>query len=88
MPPVSTNIKIDSELKQEAQELFSKMGLNLTSAINLFLFQSVQEQAIPFKIQLLPNKETTDAIREGEKIISEGTSRFSDAEAMFRDLGI
>jgi len=88
MPPVSTNIKIDPELKHEAQELFEKMGLNLTSAINLFLFQAVQEQAIPFRIYLNPNQETVSAVEEGEKIISSGKARFESADEMFDDLGI
>lgn len=48
MAPVSTNIKIDSELKKEAQILFEKMGLNMTTAVNMFLAQAVRNQAMPF----------------------------------------
>lgn len=53
MSNVSTNIKIDSELKQQAQELFNEMGLTLTAAVNLFLSQAVREKAIPFKIAMV-----------------------------------
>lgn len=53
MGNVSTNIKIDSELKKQAQELFNEMGLTLTSAVNLFLSQAVREKAIPFKIAMV-----------------------------------
>ena len=50
MTPVSTNIKIDPELKEQAQDLFESLGMNLTTAVNIFLRQSVREQAIPFRI--------------------------------------
>ena len=47
---VSTNINIDSELKKSAQELYSDLGLDLSTAVNLFLKQSLREQKIPFEI--------------------------------------
>ena len=50
MALVNTNIKIDCALKQESQELFESFGLSLSSAINMFLRQSVREQAIPFRV--------------------------------------
>ena len=45
------NIKIDRNLKIEADRLFNEMGMNLTTAINVFVRQAVLERAIPFKIQ-------------------------------------
>lgn len=50
MPAVSTNIKIDPMVKQEAQALFDSLGMNLSTAVNIFLRQSIREQAIPFRI--------------------------------------
>ena len=50
MTPVTTSIKIDPDLKQQAQSLFESLGLNLSSAVNLFLRQAVREQAIPFRV--------------------------------------
>lgn len=50
MAAVSTNIKLDPILKQQAQELFSNLGMNLSTAINIFLKQAVREQSIPFRI--------------------------------------
>jgi len=44
------NIKIDRELKTQADRLFNEMGMNLTTAVNVFVRQAVQERAIPFKI--------------------------------------
>lgn len=50
MSPVSTNIKIDPDLKQQSQELLESFGLSLSAAVNIFLRQVVREQAIPFRI--------------------------------------
>ena len=44
------NIKIDRELKTKADRLFNDMGMNLTTAVNVFVRQAVLERAIPFKI--------------------------------------
>lgn len=46
----SLNIKIDRDLKAEADRLFNDMGMNLTTAVNVFVRQAVLERAIPFKI--------------------------------------
>ena len=46
MAPVSTNIKIDPELKEQSQALFESLGLSLSAAVNIFLRQAVREQAI------------------------------------------
>ncbi|SCJ71763.1 addiction module antitoxin%2C RelB/DinJ family [uncultured Eubacterium sp.] len=65
MAKVSTNINLDPELKKAAQELFSDFGLDLTTAVTLFLKQSVREQAIPFAIKRnVPNMETIAAMDE------------------------
>jgi DNA-damage-inducible protein J len=44
------NIRIDRNLKIQADRLFSDMGMNLTTAVNVFVRQAVLERAIPFKI--------------------------------------
>ncbi len=69
MAPISTTIKIDPELKRQAQDLFGKLGMNLTTAVNIFLAQAVREQAIPFKVGLdVPNEETLAAINEVKEL--------------------
>lgn len=86
MTPVSTNIKIDPDLKKESQILFEQLGLNLSTAINMFLRQSVREQAIPFRVgNPLPNRETVQAIEDARKGI--GLSRgFSSVAELMEDL--
>ncbi|MCI5687319.1 MAG: type II toxin-antitoxin system RelB/DinJ family antitoxin [Emergencia sp.] len=52
-------------MKQESQALFETLGLNLSTAVNIFLRQAVREQAIPFRIGApIPNAETLKAINE------------------------
>ena len=48
----SLNIKIDRDLKAEADVLFKRMGMNLSTAVNVFVRQAVSEQAMPFRICL------------------------------------
>lgn len=50
MPAISTNIKIDADVKQQAQLLFNDLGMNLSTAINIFLRQAVREHSIPFHV--------------------------------------
>ena len=51
MAKVSTSISIDAEVKMKAQELFADFGLDLSTAINIFLRQSIRENGIPFSIR-------------------------------------
>lgn len=50
----SINIKTDSELKRQAESLFSDLGMDMTTAFNIFLRQSVRENRIPFEITREP----------------------------------
>lgn len=86
MALVSTTIKMDSALKQEAQELLESFGLNLSTAVNMFLRQVVREQAIPFRIgDPIPNAETLQAIENVQNGV--GLSReFNTVEALLEEL--
>lgn len=69
MPKVSTNINLDLDLKKSAQELFADFGLDMTTAITMFLRQSVREQRIPFEIRReIPNRRTLEAMEEALRI--------------------
>jgi DNA-damage-inducible protein J len=48
MAITNINIRTDSEIKAKAQSIFSTLGLDMTTAINLFLRQAVRENDIPF----------------------------------------
>ena len=83
MSAISTNIKIDPMLKQESQALFESLGLNLSTAVNMFLRQAVREQAIPFRVgSPIPNAETLKAIEDARNGIGLSRSFTSVAELM------
>lgn len=64
-------LQIDSELKEEAQALFSSLGMTLEEAITLFLEASVQHGGIPFPLeQTRYNQETELALEEARDILS------------------
>ena len=44
----SVNIKMDENLRNQSKELFAKMGLDMTTAVNMFLLTAVREKRIPF----------------------------------------
>ena len=61
------NIRMDKELKIQAENLFSALGMNMTTAFNIFLRQSVRQGKIPFEISLnTPNATTLAAMQEIE----------------------
>ncbi len=57
----STNIRINREIKKQAQEIFSELGLDMTTAINLFLRKAIRVRGLPFDLLLEEPNETTYA---------------------------
>ena len=86
MSSVNMTIRMDKDTKEKAQSLFSKFGLDMTTAINMFLKQSIREEAIPFSLTLhVPNKETIKAIndvRDNRNM----SKTFSSVEELMEDL--
>ena len=63
------NINVDSNIKKEATELFNSLGLNMSTAINLFLRKSINEGGIPFEIKISKaTRELKKALKEAKKI--------------------
>lgn len=63
------SIRMDVELKKQAEQLFSELGMNMTTAFNIFLRQAVRQQRIPFDVALeTPNAETLEAFAEVERM--------------------
>ena len=54
MSATTVNIRTDSEIKAKAQEIFASLGLDLTTAVNLFLRQTVKCRDLPFVIGTTP----------------------------------
>ncbi len=81
----NSNIQIDSDLEKESQELFSSLGLNVTTAINIFLKKSLEVGGMPFDVKRSsPNAQTILAIEEARHDINNRTSQegFSAKEAL------
>ncbi len=63
------NVRVDDKLKKQASELFSDLGLDMSTAINIFLRQAVIYEGLPFDVKRgVPNKMTMDAIAEADSI--------------------
>ena len=68
MKNVNVTLRVDEDLKKQADTLFAELGLNLTTAFNIFLRQSVREQRIPFQVSKnVPNAVTLAAMDAAEK---------------------
>ena len=69
MATVPTQIRIDSNVKQQATELFTSLGMDMSSAVNIFLRQCILRGGLPFSVELPKyNKETLDAMNEARRI--------------------
>ena len=81
------NIKIDRELKTKADRLFNDMGMNLTTAVNVFVRQAVLERAIPFKIsRVVENARATASIEQRRSAMQEIRDSLADVDGSGVDL--
>ena len=69
MTMTNLNIRTDKTIKDAAESIFNEFGINMTTAVNMFLRQTIRENGIPFDLKLdKPNEITKAAIAEGRKI--------------------
>ncbi len=82
------SVRMDSDVKKQCELLYGELGMNLTTAINVFLRQSLRVGGFPFEVKLeQPNKETIAAMLEAEQIARDsGVKRYSDVEEALREL--
>ncbi len=82
------SIRMDSELKEQADALFDELGMSISTAFNIFVRQSLREGRIPFNISLnQPNKETIAAMLEAEKIAKDpSVKHYNTLDELFHDL--
>ena len=89
MANANINIRVDADVKAQAQRLFSALGMDLTTAVNVFLRQSIEQGGIPFVIaQKRYNPETELAMQEARDIISRkiDAKRYTSAKELFEEL--
>ena len=82
------SLRIEPDVKTEAEELFGSFGLTVTDAVNVFLRQSIMRGGFPFEIiRHTPNAVTQAAIKEAEILLTNSNARtFSNMEALKEDL--
>lgn len=79
----NVSFRIDSDLKAQADTLFSQLGMNMTTAFNIFLRQSVREGRIPFDITI---NETVAAMLETERMLRDPNLKAYDVEDALKEL--
>ena len=88
MSTTNFSVRMDSEIKKQCEALYGELGLNLTTAINVFLRQSLRVGGLPFDVKIdQPNKETIAAMLEAERIARDpNVKHYSDVEEAMREL--
>ena len=89
MATTKITMRMDEDLKLQAEELFADLGLNMTSAFTIFIKQAIREQRIPFTISReMPNEETLEAMEEVRRMKRDPSlgKSYDDVDEMMRDL--
>lgn len=89
MATTNITIRMDENLKKQAEELFADLGLSMTSAFIVFTKQAVREQRLPFAISRnVPNAETIMAIDEVERLKQNPRDEkgFDDVDEMMKEI--
>ena len=83
----NVSIRMDVNIKKQAEELFADLGLNMTTALTMFLRQAIRTQGIPFEITRIPNKETLAAMLEAESAAADPNVKgYNDLDELFKAL--
>ena len=91
MATVNMSIRMDTELKKQADAMLADMGLNMTTAMNMFLRQVVRQGKIPFEIATdIPNSETLVAMKEMDDMIRGKipAKKYTSTDELFKDLEV
>ena len=91
MATVNMSIRMDTELKKQADAMLADMGLNMTTAMNMFLRQVVRQGKIPFETATdIPNAETLAAMQEVDDMINGKipAKKYTSTDELFKDLEV
>ena len=76
MATVPTQVRIDEEIKKQAMELFAQLGMDMSSAMNIFLRQCVMRGGLPFSVELPKYRaDMIEAMEEAKKISKDPESK-------------
>ena len=79
------HIRVDDDIKEQATEALTAMGLSVSDAVRLFLRRVVVDQAFPLELKV-PNAESRAAMEESRAMMAKRRARFATADALFADL--
>ncbi|MFN0006080.1 MAG: type II toxin-antitoxin system RelB/DinJ family antitoxin [Burkholderiaceae bacterium] len=79
------HIRVDDDVKEQATQALSAMGMTVSDAVRLFLRRVIVDQAFPLELKV-PNAETLAAMEESRVMMSKRRARFASADALFTDL--
>ena len=83
----SMYIRIDPQVKADVEAVYSRYGMSITDAINIFLYQSRNIGGLPFDLRpTTPNEVTLTVMKEGNTIIKSGKGRFNNAADLLKEL--
>lgn len=82
------NVNVPSDVKEEAISLFNSLGLNMSTAINMFLKKAIYERGIPFEVKQQPSKELMEALNELDYMEKhpEDYKVYHNVDKMFEDI--
>lgn len=85
---INFSVRMNTDLKKQCEALYGELGINLTTAINVFLRQSLRVGGFPFDLRLeRPNKETIAAMMEADRLAHDpSVKRYSDVEDALKAL--
>ena len=88
MATVPTQVRIDEELKKQAVDLFSQLGLDMSGAMNMFLKQCVLRGGLPFSVELPQYRpEVMEAMEEAKRISRDSSIKgYKNLEDAFKEL--
>lgn len=82
------SVPIDKDVAERAESLFDELGMSMSTAINVFIRQSLREGGFPFDITACkPNRQTIEAMLEGERLASDPNAKgFNNVDDLFAEL--
>lgn len=84
MSTTNITLRMDSDVKKDAEQLFDKLGLSMSAAINIFIRQALRTGSIPFQISLTEEEMFFEKLNKG---ISEAENgEIVSAESIFQQL--
>lgn len=79
------HIRVDDDIKDQANQALMAMGLTMSDAVRLFLRRVVVDQSFPLELKV-PNAQTQAAMQESRAMMAARRARFASADELFADL--